>query len=146
MGRIFKQYLDEVATKIYACASCRAHVADADALVSKSFTGRHGRAYLMDKVINVREGPQEERLLLTVSGTFRGSRARPKPVSMARSGWGGRARGRLRGRPTLYPTSTSFLFHSPICSIFFFGVRASITCPMSLAVAAITCWAGCTCV
>ena len=120
MGRIFKQYLDEVATKIYACASCRAHVADADALVSKSFTGRHGRAYLMDKVINVREGPQEERLLLTVSGTFRGSRARPKPVSMARSGWGGRARGRLRGRPTLYPTSTSFLFHSPICSKFFF--------------------------
>jgi len=66
MGRIFKQYLDEAgATRIYGCASCRCHVADADAVVSKAFQGRHGRAYLFDAVVNVREGPREERLLIT---------------------------------------------------------------------------------
>jgi hypothetical protein len=65
MGRIFKQYLDEVSTKIYGCASCRSHVADADAIVSKAFQGRHGRAYLVDAVVNVSEGPREERLLIT---------------------------------------------------------------------------------
>ena len=65
MGRVFKQYLDDSATKIYGCAACRAHIADADAIVSKAFQGRHGRAYLVDAVVNVREGEAEERMLIT---------------------------------------------------------------------------------
>jgi hypothetical protein len=67
MGRVFKTYLDECATKIYGCSTCRAHVADADAVVSKAFQGRHGRAYLVEAagVVNVTEGAVEERLLMT---------------------------------------------------------------------------------
>ena len=64
MGVIFKQYLDD-ATRVYCCASCYLEIADADAIVSKAFQGRHGRAYLFDTVVNVSEGPRDERVLIT---------------------------------------------------------------------------------
>ncbi len=64
MGVIFKQYLDD-ATRVYCCAACHLEVADADAIVSKAFQGRHGRAYLFDTVVNVSDGAREERQLIT---------------------------------------------------------------------------------
>ena len=50
---------------VHCCACCNAHLADHDAIISKAFQGRHGRAYLFDHVINVNTGPTENRLLLT---------------------------------------------------------------------------------
>ena len=51
--------------RIYSCCHCRAHLASHDEIISKSFQGRHGRAYLFNNVINVSQGPKEERILIT---------------------------------------------------------------------------------
>lgn len=63
MGRPFKQYL--TGPRIYSCSNCRSHSADHDEIISKSFQGRHGRAYLFASVVNVCVGPLEDRLLIT---------------------------------------------------------------------------------
>ncbi|GLI68237.1 hypothetical protein VaNZ11_012587, partial [Volvox africanus] len=63
MGRPFKQYLS--GPRIYSCATCRAHAADHDDIISKAFQGRHGRAYLINNAVNVTLGPKEERVLIT---------------------------------------------------------------------------------
>ena len=51
--------------RVYSCCHCRAHLASHDEIISKSFQGRHGRAYLFNNVINVGQGPKEERILIT---------------------------------------------------------------------------------
>lgn len=48
-----------------ACLSCGVHLAKADDLVSKNFTGRHGRAYLYRNTINTAQGESEEHMLDT---------------------------------------------------------------------------------
>lgn len=48
-----------------ACASCGGHLAKADDLLSKSYTGRLGRAYQYRNTINTTQGESEDRLLLT---------------------------------------------------------------------------------
>lgn len=63
MGRAFRQYLN--GPRIYSCATCRAHAADHDEIISKAFQGRHGRAYLFNTAVNVVLGPREERVLIT---------------------------------------------------------------------------------
>ena len=63
MGRIYVRYVE--AETVHCCAACRTHLADNDAIISKAFQGRHGRAYLFADVINVNAGPTENRLLLT---------------------------------------------------------------------------------
>eukprot|EP01026_Neomeris_dumetosa_P040717 TRINITY_DN33691_c0_g1_i2.p3 TRINITY_DN33691_c0_g1~~TRINITY_DN33691_c0_g1_i2.p3 ORF type:complete len:114 (-),score=0.86 TRINITY_DN33691_c0_g1_i2:543-884(-) len=50
---------------IYCCSNCRYHCADDDDVVSKSFQGRYGRAYLFSQVINISLGPPEKRPLIT---------------------------------------------------------------------------------
>ena len=50
---------------VYSCAACRTHVASHEQLVSKSFQGRHGRAFLFATATNVALGPKEERVLMT---------------------------------------------------------------------------------
>lgn len=59
---------------IFSCASCRTHIAHADAIISKSFNGRHGRAFLVSHCVNVLTGPHENRNLMTglhtVADTF----------------------------------------------------------------------------
>ncbi|VEL21516.1 unnamed protein product [Protopolystoma xenopodis] len=52
--------------RTYSCVHCRAHLARHQDLISKSFQGSQGRAYLFDTVVNVSCGKPEERLLLTV--------------------------------------------------------------------------------
>ncbi|KAJ4493761.1 hypothetical protein C8J55DRAFT_416855 [Lentinula edodes] len=49
----------------YACAKCSAVVALQDELISKAFSGRDGRGYLMHSSCNVKLGVKEERPLLT---------------------------------------------------------------------------------
>lgn len=56
-------YLD--GPQIYTCANCRTHLTSHDEIISKSFHGRHGRAYLFDYCVNVKIGPAEDRLLIT---------------------------------------------------------------------------------
>eukprot|EP00694_Reclinomonas_americana_P000589 EC784045.1.p1 GENE.EC784045.1~~EC784045.1.p1 ORF type:complete len:71 (+),score=8.86 EC784045.1:112-324(+) len=40
-------------------------LAQQDEVISKSFHGRHGRAYLMNNVVNVSTGEREDRILIT---------------------------------------------------------------------------------
>ncbi|KER29362.1 hypothetical protein T265_13391, partial [Opisthorchis viverrini] len=51
--------------RTYSCVHCRAHLARHQDLISKSFQGSQGRAYLFEMVVNVSCGKPEERLLLT---------------------------------------------------------------------------------
>mmetsp|Transcript_19106 Transcript_19106/g.55537 ORF Transcript_19106/g.55537 Transcript_19106/m.55537 type:complete len:324 (-) Transcript_19106:319-1290(-) len=56
-------YLD--GPNVYGCASCRTHLTSHDDIISKSFHGRRGRAYLFERCVNVSVGPPEDRLLIT---------------------------------------------------------------------------------
>lgn len=63
-SKTFQTYLPRD-NRIYVCLHCRAHLACHDDLISKSFQGSQGRAYLFNKVVNVGTGKAEERYLLT---------------------------------------------------------------------------------
>jgi len=56
-------YLD--GPQVYTCGQCRTHLTSHDDIISKSFHGRHGRAYLFDQCVNITPGPAEDRLLIT---------------------------------------------------------------------------------
>lgn len=56
-------YLD--GPRIYTCGECRTHLTSHDEIISKSFHGRHGRAYLFDMCVNVTIGSAEDRTLIT---------------------------------------------------------------------------------
>ena len=62
--KTFRAYLPSC-HRTYSCVHCRAHLANHDELISKSFQGSQGRAYLFNSVVNVGCGPAEERVLLT---------------------------------------------------------------------------------
>lgn len=64
MVKTFQAYLPNC-HRTYSCIHCRAHLANHDELISKSFQGSQGRAYLFNSVVNVGCGPAEERVLLT---------------------------------------------------------------------------------
>ncbi|KAH9836709.1 yippee zinc-binding/DNA-binding /Mis18, centromere assembly-domain-containing protein [Rhodofomes roseus] len=49
----------------FSCAKCAAVLALQDELISKSFSGREGRGYLMHSAVNVSMGKKEDRPLLT---------------------------------------------------------------------------------
>ncbi|KAI6002849.1 yippee-domain-containing protein [Pisolithus albus] len=49
----------------FICATCSAVLALQDELISKSFSGRDGRGYLLHSAVNVRLGEKEDRPLLT---------------------------------------------------------------------------------
>ena len=51
--------------RVYSCSSCRARVSNSEDIVSKAFHGRHGRAFLFNRAVNVSLGPREERVLIT---------------------------------------------------------------------------------
>lgn len=65
MVKTFQVYLPTKNKCTYSCIHCRTHLADHDDLISKSFQGSQGRAYLFNRVVNVTTGPAEERYLLT---------------------------------------------------------------------------------
>jgi hypothetical protein len=65
MVKTFQAYLPKDNNRTYSCVHCRAHLANHDDLISKSFQGSQGRAYLFNDVVNIGTGPSEERLLLT---------------------------------------------------------------------------------
>jgi hypothetical protein len=63
MGKEFFMYIDS--PKVYACKECRTHFSSRPQLISKAFKGKYGRCFLIEKMINVYEGPSEEKILLT---------------------------------------------------------------------------------
>eukprot|EP00048_Salpingoeca_helianthica_P023567 m.25249 g.25249 ORF g.25249 m.25249 type:complete len:114 (+) comp8844_c0_seq1:427-768(+) len=63
MGKLFQEYLND--HRVYVCSNCSAHLATFDDLISKSFQGRLGRAFLFKQVVNVEAGPVQEKMLLT---------------------------------------------------------------------------------
>uniref|UniRef100_H3A460 Yippee domain-containing protein n=1 Tax=Latimeria chalumnae TaxID=7897 RepID=H3A460_LATCH len=50
--KTFQAYLDNCHRR-YSCVHCRAHLANHDDLISKSFQGSQGRAYLFEAVLNL---------------------------------------------------------------------------------------------
>lgn len=64
--RLVQKYLTNCKS-LYSCIYCRTHLANHDELVSRSFTGNHGRAYLFNSVINISCGPAVQRELITGS-------------------------------------------------------------------------------
>ncbi|CAG9464898.1 unnamed protein product [Pedinophyceae sp. YPF-701] len=51
--------------KVYSCTTCRSHTADHEEIISKAFTGRHGRAFLVARAVNVQCAKPEDRNLMT---------------------------------------------------------------------------------
>ncbi|KAF8345520.1 Yippee/Mis18, partial [Amanita rubescens] len=50
---------------VYSCSKCATVISLQDELISKAFSGRDGRGYLMHSATNVRLGRREDRALLT---------------------------------------------------------------------------------
>ncbi|KAJ2645061.1 hypothetical protein GGF44_000196 [Coemansia sp. RSA 1694] len=63
MGLVFQEFIE--APAVYSCQRCKAHVARRDDIISRTFQGRLGRAYLTESVVNERLGQVEDRLLMT---------------------------------------------------------------------------------
>ncbi|MDC1215424.1 yippee family protein [bacterium] len=68
MGRPFLESLDG---RVYACRSCKTHLATAEAVASRTFRSRNGIAYLLDEASNVSCGASEDRQMLTGKHTVR---------------------------------------------------------------------------
>lgn len=63
MGLTYRTYLN--GNRIFGCSKCRTHLSTTESIISKAFQGQHGRAYLFDTVVNVEEGPSEDRPMTT---------------------------------------------------------------------------------
>ncbi|KAK8923954.1 putative yippee-like protein [Platanthera zijinensis] len=63
MGLIFVETLP--GPKVFKCKLCKVDSASLDAIISKDFHGRYGRAYLFKTVVNISLGPNEDREFLT---------------------------------------------------------------------------------
>ncbi|KAK9910130.1 hypothetical protein M0R45_034105 [Rubus argutus] len=51
--------------RLYNCYKCQNHVCCHDDIVSKSFQAESGRAFLFSHAMNVVQGPEEDRQLIT---------------------------------------------------------------------------------
>ncbi|KAF8981089.1 yippee-domain-containing protein [Cyathus striatus] len=49
----------------FSCSKCATVIALQDELISKAFSGREGRGFLMNSAVNVKMGRREDRSLLT---------------------------------------------------------------------------------
>ncbi|KAI9595268.1 yippee zinc-binding protein-like protein Moh1 [Syncephalis fuscata] len=63
MGLIRKQFLN--GNRVYSCKQCTTHLAPKDDVMSTAFQGQKGRAYLFRAVVNVVEGPIQDREMTT---------------------------------------------------------------------------------
>ncbi|KAJ2517429.1 hypothetical protein GGI11_003153 [Coemansia sp. RSA 2049] len=63
MGLILQEFIES--RSLYACMACNAHIARRDAVISRTFQGRLGRAFLTEAVVNEKLGRAEDRLLMT---------------------------------------------------------------------------------
>ncbi|EDO08655.2 Yippee zinc-binding/DNA-binding /Mis18 centromere assembly family protein [Babesia bovis T2Bo] len=63
MGQIHEFHID--GETLYCCAQCSTPLASSSHVLSKSFRGRTGGAWLFSRVYNVTEGDVEERMMNT---------------------------------------------------------------------------------
>nr|CAB3501750.1 unnamed protein product [Digitaria exilis] len=63
MGLLFVQRLE--GEGVFRCRRCRVDSASKNAIISRDFHGRTGRAYLFHHVVNICLGPNEDRHLVT---------------------------------------------------------------------------------
>lgn len=63
MGKTFQDYFDN--TKLYVCRHCRSHISSHAYLISKTFHGKFGRAFLINNVLNVNFGVAVHTMLMT---------------------------------------------------------------------------------
>ncbi|CAH8460324.1 unnamed protein product [Dicrocoelium dendriticum] len=62
----FQEYFPIKGTSCtYSCLYCRAHLARHEDLISKSFQGSQGRAYLFNQIVNAEYSEAKQRVLLT---------------------------------------------------------------------------------
>ncbi|KAK9458842.1 Yippee/Mis18 [Lipomyces oligophaga] len=69
MGLKYNVYLDD--NRIYGCKVCNTHLSNYTDIISRSFRGQHGKAYLFEKVVNVTESKPEDRQMTTGEHTVR---------------------------------------------------------------------------
>ncbi|ELU44915.1 Yippee domain-containing protein [Rhizoctonia solani AG-1 IA] len=73
MGMTHREYLSS--QRIYGCKKCRTHLAIVENMLSRvlfqAFNGQHGRAYLFEKVVNIKIGPPGDRPMTTGLHTVR---------------------------------------------------------------------------
>lgn len=50
---------------VISCSHCRTHLTLQEELISSSFHGHNGRAFLFNSAVNVSLGAEEERILMT---------------------------------------------------------------------------------
>ncbi|CAF0938899.1 unnamed protein product [Rotaria sordida] len=63
MGRIFLEHLG--GQRIFSCAHCDTPLTNRNELVSTRFTGATGRAFLFSRIVNTKQSPVQERIMLT---------------------------------------------------------------------------------
>lgn len=63
MGRLNLEHPN--GTIFYSCIKCDTPLASRSNLTSQSFTGASGRAYLFRKVVNIKTGEVEKRMMIT---------------------------------------------------------------------------------
>ena len=64
MGKHLMEFLDN-AQQLFLCASCGAHLCSTEAIVSRQFHGRHGRAFLVSSCANSYFAPADQKMLMT---------------------------------------------------------------------------------
>ncbi|TXT06220.1 uncharacterized protein COLE_05551 [Cutaneotrichosporon oleaginosum] len=70
MGRSYRTYL--AGETVYVCRGCGNHLAVQESVMSRNFTGQHGRAYLCRHVVNVYTSAEaEDRTMRTGKHTVR---------------------------------------------------------------------------
>jgi len=82
MGQIYRLFLDSSDSdtsstssssssssspraKVYGCVECGTHLSTNESVISKTFQGHHGRAWLFHRAVNILEGAAEERNMTT---------------------------------------------------------------------------------
>ncbi|KAG9255223.1 Yippee/Mis18 [Emericellopsis atlantica] len=63
MGLSYNTYL--TSDKIYGCKNCKTHLANQEDIMSRSFRGQHGKAFLFHSVVNYDAGTPSERAMTT---------------------------------------------------------------------------------
>ncbi|WVZ91521.1 hypothetical protein U9M48_037680 [Paspalum notatum var. saurae] len=65
MGRLLLVSLPATGAIIYRCKHCDTHLAYEKDIISESFRCKHGKAYLVEKIVNVNVGEKDERMMTT---------------------------------------------------------------------------------
>lgn len=82
MGKVFLQFMSS--KRVYTCSTCGAELADEGHVISKSFQGRLGTAFLFERAINTYQSLIEHRQL--TSGIHKVADLRCKACSVL-LGW-----------------------------------------------------------